>query len=184
MRKASARSEAMSRSLRISHLVSHRFAPRIRFAHPSLSLPEHRDTSVVSFTIALNGGDDFEGGGTWFEDLGDVKGEGKVVDGSVGCCTVFAGPMRHAGYPITKGTRWIAVLFCYVEGFRYGKYLNDNCGEGEGEDEKGKVENGRGGVKPSGDKEGGYVVYRQTVELTNLLEKDEYEEEEGGGEGV
>ena len=34
----------------------------------SLSLPEHSDTSAMSFTLALNQpGEDFEGGGTWFE---------------------------------------------------------------------------------------------------------------------
>jgi hypothetical protein len=42
---------------------------------------------------------------------------------------------------------------------------------------------GEGKVRPSGDIEGGYVVYRQTVELANLLERNDYEEEEEEEEG-
>ena len=99
----------------------------------SLSLPEHRDTSSMSFTVALNrrrnthgvdeaGCGDFVGGGTWFEALGPA---GVVVDADIGCACAFAGPLRHAGYPITRGTRYILVLFCYVEGFPYGDLVNN-----------------------------------------------------------
>lgn len=35
-------------------------------------LKPHRDGSVFSFNIALNPADDFEGGGTWFNSLGDL----------------------------------------------------------------------------------------------------------------
>ena len=57
----------------------------------SFSLPEHSDTSAVSFTVALNSGDDtFEGGGTWFEALGDAD-KGKVIDADVGHAVSFAG---------------------------------------------------------------------------------------------
>ncbi|GMI37381.1 hypothetical protein TrRE_jg11491, partial [Triparma retinervis] len=130
----------------------------------SLSLPEHVDTSVVSMTVALNGGGEYEGGGTWFQDLAEDGGgkgrRGRVLNNEVGGATIFAGPMRHAGFPIRKGTRWIAVLFCYEEG-----------------------EKGEKGVRPSGDTDGGYVVYRQTVELANLLERNDYDEEGEGEEG-
>jgi hypothetical protein len=34
-------------------------------------------------------------------------------------------------------------------------------------------------VKPSGDKTGGYVVYRETVDLSNMLNRIEQEEENG-----
>ena len=98
----------------------------------SCSLPEHRDTSSMSFTVALNqrdtdcsdgaGRGDFAGGGTWFEALGPA---GIVVDADIGCACAFAGPLRHAGYPITRGTRYILVLFCYVEDFPYGELVND-----------------------------------------------------------
>jgi hypothetical protein len=88
----------------------------------SLSLPEHRDTSSMSFTLALNSREDgeFDGGGTWFEALGP---RGVVVDAAAGHACAFAGPLRHAGYPITRGTRVILVLFCYVEGFPYGRLV-------------------------------------------------------------
>eukprot|EP01043_Picozoa_sp_COSAG02_P023575 COSAG02_NODE_1263_length_13548_cov_13.881627_10_plen_265_part_00 len=99
----------------------------------SFSLPEHRDTSSMSFTVALNrrcntdgvdgaGRGDFVGGGTWFEALGPT---GMVVDADIGCACAFAGPLRHAGYPISRGTRYILVLFCYVEGFPYGDLVNN-----------------------------------------------------------
>ena len=51
---------------------------------------------------------DFQGGGTWFQCLGP---EGKVVDAEMGHAVAFAGPLRHAGYPISAGTRFILVLF-------------------------------------------------------------------------
>eukprot|EP01046_Picozoa_sp_COSAG06_P059741 COSAG06_NODE_12461_length_1378_cov_3.037529_2_plen_117_part_00 len=48
-----------------------------------------------------------------------------MVDADIGHACAFAGPLRHAGYPITRGTRFILVLFCYVEGFAYGELVND-----------------------------------------------------------
>ena len=96
----------------------------------SLSLPEHSDTSAISLTLGLNdsrdlrvpvgdGGDGrdggsndgFEGGGTWFQNLGLG---GRVVNADAGQAVAFAGPMRHAGFPITSGTRVILVVFMYV----------------------------------------------------------------------
>ena len=60
-----------------------------------------------------------------------------------------------------------------MEGFNYGKLVNKWCKnrweEVKEEGEKKKEEISK--VKPSGDREGGYVVYRQTVELANLLDK-------------
>jgi len=147
----------------------------------SFSLPEHSDTSAVSFTVALNSGDDtFEGGGTWFEALGDAD-KGKVVDADVGHAVSFAGPLRHAGYPVIKGVRVILVLFLYIEGFSYGNYLQDyltkhaiSCCQ-QNDDEKEKKTNGldRGEqkVRPSGDMPGGFVVYNQTVELVGMLNR-------------
>ena len=45
------------------------------------------------------------------------------MDAEVGHAVAFAGPLKHAGYPITKGVRMILVLFLYVEDFHYGPYL-------------------------------------------------------------
>ncbi|KDO27111.1 hypothetical protein SPRG_07822 [Saprolegnia parasitica CBS 223.65] len=117
----------------------------------SLSLPEHNDTSVTSVVITLN--DTFVGGGTWFEALD------QVVDAGVGHAVAFAGPLRHAGYAISKGTRMILVLFLYVNDFAYGTYL-DNYAENAPRSTQ---------TTPSGDAPGGFVVYNQTVELVNTL---------------
>ena len=149
----------------------------------SFSLPEHSDTSAVSFTVALNSGDDiFEGGGTWFEALGDANKSGKVVDADVGQAVAFAGPLRHAGYPVTKGVRVILVLFLYIEGFSYGRYLQEYmtkhaiscCQQNDDEKEEKTTINELDGdqkVRPSGDMPGGFVVYNQTVELVGMLNR-------------
>lgn len=176
----------------------------------SMSLPEHCDTSSMSFTVSLNS--DFEGGGTWFEALGP---DGKVIKAEIGQAVLFAGPLRHAGFPITKGTRIILVLFLYVENFEYGKYIQEycktyKCGSSGGAqiNEKEKknrihavqkslnnnpltklqgIENSDDNleateskckdtieqcIKPSGDQPGGFVVYRQTMELASMLQVD------------
>jgi len=159
----------------------------------SYSLPEHSDTSAVSFTVALNSASDnddttsstFEGGGTWFEALGDAKKTGKVVDADVGQAIAFAGPLRHAGFPVTKGVRVILVLFLYIDHFSYGAYLEKYSKEhglcNNVREEEDKSKNGpttaeqdsisTPKVRPSGDMPGGFVVYNQTVELVGMLNR-------------
>jgi hypothetical protein len=189
----------------------------------SLSLPEHSDTSVISFTVALNQrGQDFEGGGTWFESIAEEHDDDGVEDdegldtytGTVtkadrGQAVAFAGPLRHAGYPVTKGCRIILVLFLYAEDFAYGKFLkayveengqrccdvssNNKDGNKDDNNPVKETNNGRqeerrqqqdGGatdynddllaeeaVRPSGDRNGGFVVYNQTVELVSMLNR-------------
>lgn len=135
----------------------------------------------------------------------------------MGHAVMFAGPLKHAGYPITQGTRMILVLFLYIEDFHYGPYLTaakahcrgalcgaeaenetENTSQSEsfipttaaatvattssGTDEK-KAESGTAelqvlqsgcredGKLHSGGEKGGFVVYRQTVDLVNMLEK-------------
>lgn len=58
------------------------------------------------------------------------------------------------------------VLFLYVEGFHYGPYLKRDDKEVETKEDLQTVE-----IRPSGAKEGGFVVYRQTVELVSMLEE-------------
>jgi hypothetical protein len=93
----------------------------------------------------------------------------------------------------------ILVLFLYVEGYHYGPYLTKaaaQCASCDAEAEvaapKSKIENlsavaarpSGGGVSQdatmtmdstqklnSGGDKGGFVVYRQTVDLVNMLEK-------------
>ena len=162
------------------------FIVRYDSADASLSLPEHSDTSAVSFTLALNSAarGDFRGGGTWFEALGERGG--RVVDAEQGHAVAFAGPLRHAGYPITDGCRMILVLFLYVEGFPYGGLVATHLAEqqqhggGGGEEEcagrrpaavRGGGDEDEGGVRPSGDRANGFVVYKQTTELVKMLNK-------------
>jgi hypothetical protein len=163
----------------------------------SLSLPEHSDTSVISFTVALNQkGRDFEGGGTWFESISendedDHDGKGAVIDADQGHAVAFAGPLRHAGYPVTKGTRLILVLFLYAEDFAYGKFLQDYveqhgrpcCAAGNDSNKATNLIDGtqcsptddlpeeEDTRRPSGDQPGGFVVYNQTVELVSMLNR-------------
>ena len=109
---------------------------------------------------------------------------------------MFAGPLKHAGFPITSGIRNILVLFLYVEGFHYGPLLRDYInkhpsGQGGGQ-EQGKVTEIEIGCRDrdkseisyagndstddprsSGAAKGGFVVYRQTVELVSMLEETE-----------
>ena len=122
----------------------------------------------------------------------------------MGCAVVFAGPLKHAGFPITGGTRIILVLFLYIEDFHYGPFLQKaiqeqleqsgvvstlrNRQQQEKEEDSSRTvipaaleeESSGGGegevdpdVLPSGDRKGGYVVYRQTVELVNMLQKSD-----------
>jgi hypothetical protein len=117
-----------------------------------------------------------------------------VVDAEVGQAVAFAGPLKHAGYPTTQGTRMILVLFLYVEGYHYGPYLTraaaQCCCEAEADAPMSKIEHlSAVAAKPSGvmnedageasatqklnsgGEKGGFVVYRQTVDLVNMLEK-------------
>lgn len=118
------------------------------------------------------------GGGTWFEALlGPNNDIGAVVDAEMGHAIAFAGdpktlsrarvilfiafsgPLRHAGHPITSGTRLILVLFLYVEGFSYGHLLDqvhDNHIACEGANKQSKS--------------GEFVVYNETYELMTTLD--------------
>lgn len=82
----------------------------------------HTDSGCLSFTIALNSKEEYEGGGTWFEGLRQpTKGNGNGNDDSIDCCvlemdvgdvTIRAGGVKHAGFAVTKGTRYIIGGFC------------------------------------------------------------------------
>jgi hypothetical protein len=74
-------------------------------------LKPHRDGSVLSFNIALNSADEFEGGGTWFESLNDAVriDQGQMVSHASG--------VLHGGHAITWGKRYILVAFVILEGY-------------------------------------------------------------------
>jgi hypothetical protein len=116
-----------------------------------------------------------------------------VVNADIGHAVMFAGPMKHAGFPIWSGVRHVLVLFLYVEDYHYGPYLRKpnpnpnpnkekvdfgtdnvqdllvNVDRSE-EEESERVEKKKGKERPSGAAPGGFVVYRQTVELVSMLE--------------
>lgn len=74
-------------------------------------LKPHRDGSVISFNIALNPAEDFDGGGTWFNSLNDAVriDEGEIV--------THASAILHGGHGITRGKRYILVAFVILEGY-------------------------------------------------------------------
>jgi hypothetical protein len=256
-------STATTRNLTVDQLRVHdAFIVRYDAEHDmSLSLPEHSDTSLISFTVALNQRNkDFLGGGTWFESISTTtttKGPSKStstsnstreqwsdtanshslsdapkdnddddddtsIGGSVGGCVVdadqghavaFAGPLRHAGYPVTSGCRIILVLFLYAQDYAYGPLLEEYCknnNDNNHNSERQTTTTTTGSrsprndkshhvccvvepktsadeeklddcidchnqentaIRPSGDTPGGFVVYNQTVELVNMLNR-------------
>ena len=75
-------------------------------------LHRHCDQSLLSFTIGLNPCSEYEGGGTNF----DFDGIG-TIHADEGCFTAFPGNLFHSGAAVTKGTRYIIVLFLYSDGW-------------------------------------------------------------------
>ena len=66
-------------------------------------LKNHRDASLVSLNIALNG--DFEGGGTWIDPLG------RALTNEAGGVLTHPSAVLHGGRSITSGVRYILVGF-------------------------------------------------------------------------
>ena len=67
--------------------------------------PTHRDAALLSINIALSPRTAYEGGGTYFEPLGEVFGVPQ------GHALLHASSVRHAGETITRGERWVLVVF-------------------------------------------------------------------------
>ncbi len=67
----------------------------------------HHDGSFLSINILLSDAKDFEGGGTYFDD-------GLTMFLEQGDLLVHSGKVKHAGLPITKGTRYIMVAFVEI----------------------------------------------------------------------
>ena len=74
-----------------------------------ISLPPHRDDSVLSFVLALN--QEYEGGGTVFVDHDPAF---VAAPTEVGTLVSFCGVQRHGGRAITKGKRYILAGFLKV----------------------------------------------------------------------
>ena len=79
-------------------------------------LKPHRDGSVVSFNIALNGLDEYEGGGTWIARLDDSADmSAGNVRSDRGHVLAHASGMLHGGHHITSGVRYILVCFVILK---------------------------------------------------------------------
>lgn len=65
-------------------------------------LEKHRDSNIISWQIVLN--DDYEGGGTYFDD-------GILVKVKKGGLLIHPGFVEHMGMSITKGVRYLMVGF-------------------------------------------------------------------------
>ena len=74
------------------------------------SLELHHDGSFLSFNLLLSNTNDFEGGGTFFSD-------GIISYLEQGDMLVHSGKVKHAGLPITNGTRYLLVAFIHVDNF-------------------------------------------------------------------
>jgi hypothetical protein len=74
-------------------------------------LRPHRDGSVLSFNIALNPMNEYDGGGTWFSSIDDP------VRIDVGEMVTHSSSLLHGGHGITSGRRYIMVCFVILEGY-------------------------------------------------------------------
>jgi len=89
----------------------------------------HRDGSLLSFTILLSPTEDFEGGGTIFDALGDVvaaadddddgsdsvlRPPGVIQPPRAGYATLHSGKLLHGGHAVTRGQRIVLVGFVDV----------------------------------------------------------------------
>mmetsp|Transcript_43707 Transcript_43707/g.92918 ORF Transcript_43707/g.92918 Transcript_43707/m.92918 type:complete len:456 (+) Transcript_43707:70-1437(+) len=84
----------------------------------------HRDGSLLSFTILLSPPEEFEGGGTVFDALGDVdmgdcnstivRPPGVIQPPRAGYATLHSGKLLHGGHVVTKGQRIVLVGFVDV----------------------------------------------------------------------
>ena len=76
---------------------------------PTRSQPIHRDASLVTLNVALSGCEEYDGGGTYVEALDEIL----TIDRGHLLC--HAGSAMHAGNAITRGERWVFVLFVLGE---------------------------------------------------------------------
>jgi hypothetical protein len=81
----------------------------VKYKHNEQNFLElHKDGSFLSFNILLSSPDEFEGGGTYFDD-------GLIMKSEQGDLTIHSSKIKHAGLPITKGTRYLLVGFVNLE---------------------------------------------------------------------
>jgi hypothetical protein len=80
----------------------------VKYKHDEQNFLEmHSDGTIISFNILLSEQNDFEGGGTCFDD-------GLVIKSEQGDLIIHNGIIKHSGLPITQGTRYLLVGFAYL----------------------------------------------------------------------
>jgi len=77
----------------------------------------HRDGSLLTCVVTLNDQHEYEGGGTYIEDLG------YALAPPAGHAVLQAAALRHAGHFISSGERWVLVLFLISAEMREGEHI-------------------------------------------------------------
>jgi len=94
----------------VSTLRAHSVAMlKYNATHPRTDV--HIDNGVLALTLALSPQDDYVGGGTFFEHLG----EDALVEMDAGHATWRPGSVRHGGHRVSKGERYIIGAFLLLE---------------------------------------------------------------------
>jgi len=77
--------------------------------HPRTDV--HIDNGILAMTISMNPSNQYNGGGTFFEHMGNAN----VIEMDVGYGTFRPGSVRHGGAPVTHGQRYILGAFILLE---------------------------------------------------------------------
>lgn len=94
----------------VSTLRAHSVAVlKYNSTHPRTDV--HIDNGVLALTLALSPQTDYEGGGTFFEHLG----EDALVEMDAGHATWRPGSVRHGGHRVSRGERYIIGAFLLLE---------------------------------------------------------------------
>ena len=100
--------------------VSDAFVVKYNASAGQRQMAAHRDGALFSFNVALNGLDEYEGGGTYFRKL-DHDASGGDGDSSCGALRspkghvlAHSSALMHGGHPTTRGVRYILVAFCTI----------------------------------------------------------------------
>ena len=76
--------------------------------HGQRFLPLHTDEGDWSLTLALNDENEYDGGGTVFEE------QRLLIRPNIGELVAFRSSLLHAGAPISRGTRYIIAAFLFI----------------------------------------------------------------------
>jgi len=78
-------------------------------SHPRTDV--HIDNGILAMTLAMTPKNDYVGGGTFFEHMGNDN----VLPMDVGHGTFRPGSVRHGGHRVTEGTRYILGAFLLID---------------------------------------------------------------------